>query len=56
MGDEHADTYVGIASMIVESALPYAIFSLATLIPYERGTSAQSITSVLISILPQVQV
>ncbi|KAH6896132.1 hypothetical protein BKA70DRAFT_1318453 [Coprinopsis sp. MPI-PUGE-AT-0042] len=38
LGSENSKTYTSVASMLVESAAPYAIFGIMFLIPYARGS------------------
>jgi hypothetical protein len=54
LGSEHAKTYTSIATMVVESALPYS----ATLLAFIVSTAVNNITAqnVLISLMAQMMV
>jgi hypothetical protein len=38
MGNENAKIYTGVASIMIESALPYSLFGIVFLVPYARGS------------------
>ncbi|KAI0697349.1 hypothetical protein BC835DRAFT_1413718 [Cytidiella melzeri] len=37
MGNDNAKIYTGVASIMIESALPYSLFGIVFLVPYARG-------------------
>ena len=53
IGREHAATYSSIASMLLESAVPYAVTGLIFIITYARNSNVQNI---MLPILSQVMV
>ncbi len=53
IGREHAATYTSIATMLVESAVPYAIAGLVFIITYARNSNVQNIA---LPVLSQIMV
>ncbi len=53
IGKEHASTYISIASMLVESATPYAITGLIFIITYARNSNVQNL---VLPVLSQIMV
>lgn len=53
MGKEHGKEYTGVASMLIESALPPALVSAVLIALYSRGHTAMIL---FFPLLPQVQV
>lgn len=53
IGREHAATYSSIASMLIESAVPYAVTGLIFIITYARNSNVQNL---VLPVLSQIMV
>ena len=53
LGQQHAATYISVASMLVESAAPYTITSLIFIITYARNSYVQNL---VLPVLSQIMV
>ena len=53
IGKDHSQTYISIATMLVESAAPYAITGLMFIITYARNSNVQNL---ILPVLGQIMV
>ncbi len=53
MGKEHGDDYISIATMLIESATPYAITAIIFIITYGRNSNVQNL---VLPVLAQIMV
>lgn len=53
VGAEYGKTYTGIASLVTESALPFAILSVILMALFAKGSTAQNL---FVPLLVQVEV
>ncbi|KAH7924330.1 hypothetical protein BV22DRAFT_1129896 [Leucogyrophana mollusca] len=53
LGESHADTYVSIAALLIESSMLYAVFSLLFIAPY---AASSNLSNIFLPVLSQIQI